>query len=351
MKIKITENRYVGSGEAPYIIAELGSNHNGDMDIARQLIDSAKMAGADCVKFQSWSKDTIFSKIKYEENHFLADDYRNRDDYTLEGIVDKFAITETQLVEMSDYCKMVGIDFTSTPFSKKEVDFLVDQLKVGFVKIASMDLNNYQFLDYIAHKGKPIVLSTGLSNLSEIDKAVRTIENAGNKQLIILHCVAIYPPEDCQINLNNLDSLSTIYPYPIGFSDHTLGTCIPLASVAKGACIVEKHFTLDKEMFGWDHKVSANEEDMLVITEGAKRIHTAMGNGRIEQVEERERLESFRRSIVAAKPIKAGEIIEENMLDYKRPSTGLEPEEAKYIVGKVAKRDISSDELIMMSDF
>jgi sialic acid synthase SpsE len=351
MKIKITENRYVGSGEAPYIIAELGSNHNGDMDMARQLIDSAKMAGADCVKFQSWSKDTIFSKINYEENYFIADDYRDRDDYTLEEIVDKFAITETQLVEMSDYCKMVGVDFTSTPFSKKEADFLVDQLNVGFVKIASMDLNNYQFLDYIAQKGKPIVLSTGLSNLSEIDKAVRTIENAGNKQLIILHCVAIYPPEDCQINLNNLDSLSTIYPYPIGFSDHTLGTCIPLASVAKGACIVEKHFTLDKEMFGWDHKVSANEEDMLVITEGAKRIHTAMGNGRIEQVEESERLESFRRSIIAAKPIKAGEIIEENMLDYKRPSTGLEPEEAKYIVGKVAKRDISTDELIMMSDF
>ena len=351
MKIQLTENRIVGANEVPYIIAELGSNHNGDMVLAKKLIDSAKRAGADCVKFQSWSKETIFSKIKYEENHFLTDDYRDRDDYTLEQIVEKFSITESQLVEMSGYCKKIEIDFTSTPFSKREADFLVDQVNVDFIKIASMDLNNYQFLEYIAHKGKPVVLSTGLSSLAEIDKAIQTIENTGNKRLIILHCVAIYPPEDSQINLNNMDSLSAIYPYPIGFSDHTLGTCIPLASIAKGACIIEKHYTLDKEMFGWDHKVSANEEDMQVITKGAKRIYNAMGSGRIERVEQSERLDSFRRSIVAAKPIKAGEIIEENMLDYKRPGTGLEPEEAKYIVGKVAKRDISTDELILIEDF
>jgi sialic acid synthase SpsE len=351
MKIKITENRYVGSGEAPYIIAELGSNHNGDMEIAKQLIDSAKRAGADCVKFQSWSKDSIFSKTNYDENYFLTDDYRDRDDYTLKKIVEKFAISERQLIEMSDYCKEVGIDFLSTPFSKKEADFLVDQLNVEFVKIASMDLNNYQFLDYVARKGKPIILSTGLSSLAEIDKAVQTIEEAGNDQLVILHCVAIYPPEDHQVNLNNIDSLSSIFPYPIGFSDHTLGTSIPLASVAKGACILEKHYTLDKEMFGWDHKVSANEEDLSVITEGAKRIYSALGSGRIQRVENSDRLDSFRRSIVAAKSIKAGEVIEEDMLDYKRPGTGLEPESVKYIVGRVAKRDISKDELIMMSDF
>jgi sialic acid synthase SpsE len=145
--------------------------------------------------------------------------------------------------------------------------------------------------------------------------------------------------------------LSSIFPYPIGFSDHTLGTSIPLASVAKGACILEKHYTLDKEMFGWDHKVSANEEDLSVITEGAKRIYSALGSGRIQRVENSDRLDSFRRSIVAAKSIKAGEVIEEDMLDYKRPGTGLEPETVKYIVGRVAKRDISKDELIMMSDF
>jgi sialic acid synthase SpsE len=351
MKVKITSNRSVGKGEAPYIIAELGSNHNGDMELAKKLIDSAKRAGADCVKFQSWSKKTIFSKVKYEENYFLVDDYRGRDDYSLEEIVEKFSISESQLIEINAYCKKVGIDFASTPFSKKEADFLVDQLDTEFIKIASMDLNNYQFLDYVARKGKSIVLSTGLSTLAEIDQAVQTIENAGNEKIIILHCVAIYPPEDKQINLNNMDSLSANYPYPIGFSDHSLGTCIPLASVAKGACIVEKHFTLDKDMFGWDHKVSANEEEMAVITVGAKRIFTALGSERIQRVENSERLDSFRRSIVAAKDIKVGEIIQEGMLDYKRPGTGLDPEVSKFIIGKMAKRDISYDEIILMEDF
>jgi len=351
IKIELTKKRSVGSGEEPYIIAEIGSNHNGDMILAKQLIDSAKRAGADCVKFQSWSKETIFSKVTYEDNYFLADDYRDRDDYTLEQIVEKYAITEEQLKEMSDYCGKIKIDFTSTPFSRKEVDFLVDQLNVEFIKVASMDLNNYQFLDYIARKGKPIILSTGLSSLAEIDKAVQTIEDTGNKRIILLHCVAIYPPEDSQVNINNIGSLSTIYPYPIGFSDHTLGTCIPLASVAKGACVVEKHYTLDKEMFGWDHKISANEEDMHIITEGAKRIYNAMGNGRIGRVEQRERLDSFRRSIVAARAIKVGEIIQEDMLDFKRPGTGLEPEVSKYIIGKLAKRDIAYDEIISVNDF
>ena len=351
MKIKINKNRYIGKDEKPYIIAELGSNHNGDMDLAKKLIDSAKRAGADCVKFQSWSKESIFSKIKYEENHFIGDDYRNRDDFSLEEIVEEFAISEDQLIQMRDYSQKIGIDFTSTPFSKKEANFMVEELNVDFIKVASMDLNNYQFLDYVSRKGKPIILSTGLSSLAEIDKAVSVIESAGNDQLVILHCVAIYPPEDNQINLKNIDSLQQLYQYPIGFSDHSLGTCIPIAAIAKGACIIEKHYTLDKEMFGWDHKVSANEEDMEVITDAAKRVFIALGSNRIQRMEGDDRLESFRRSIVAAKPIKEGEIIKGSMIDFKRPGRGLAPEAADYIVGKTAKRDIAYDELINMEDF
>src|SRR3989344_1653614 len=213
----------------PLMPAELGSNHNGKMDIARKLIDSAKSAGADYVKFQSWSKDTIFSKKVYEDNYFVADDYRNRKDFTLEKIVEEYSISETQLLEMRQYCDKVGIGFASTPFSEREVDFLVDKLRADFVKIASMDLNNYVFLDYVARKGKPIILSTGLSTLAEIDKAVATIERAGNRQLAILHCVANYPPRDENLNLNNIDMLRDNFPdYPIGFSDHSLGSPIPL---------------------------------------------------------------------------------------------------------------------------
>ena len=351
MKIQLTSRRSVGENEAPYVIAELGSNHNGDMELARKLIKSAKMAGADCVKFQSWSKDTIFSRKNYDDNYFLADDYRDRDDYTLEEIVDEYAISEKELLDMKQYSDELGIDCTSTPFSKSEVDFLIDEMGAEFIKVASMDVNNYPFLEYLATKGKPIVLSTGLSHFSEVDKAISTIEAAGNTQIVILHCVSIYPPEDVQVNLRNMDTLAQAYPYPVGFSDHTLGTAISLAAFARGACMLEKHFTLDKDMEGWDHKVSASPEEMELITSQARRIHDALGDTRINCEEPRERLEAFRRSIVAARDISSGEEFSKEMLDYKRPGTGLPPEASEYIVGKTAQRDIGADEIIRFEDF
>jgi sialic acid synthase SpsE len=351
MKVKLTQSCDVGSGEKPYIIAELGSNHNGDMELAKRLIDAAKESGASCVKFQSWSKDTIFSRKTYENNYFLSDDYRDREDYTLEGIVDEYSISSKELLDMKKYTDEIGIDFTSTPFSKGEVDFLVNDLEVNFIKVASMDLNNYPLLRYIATMGKPIILSTGLSNLSEIDTAVRTIEAAGNHQIIILHCVSLYPPEDMQVNLRNMDTLAQAYSYPVGFSDHTLDTCIPLAAVARGACVIEKHFTLDKNMEGWDHKVSATPKEMKKLVNDANRIHNALGTGRIERVENDERIGAFRRSIVAAKEIEIGDVITEEMIDYKRPGTGLSPEVAVYIIGKKAKRKIAFDEIIEFEDF
>lgn len=352
MSISLTSKKSVYSYCDPYIIAELGSNHNGDMDLAKKLILAAKEAGADCVKFQSWSKTTLFSRKKYEDNYFIADDYRDRDDYSLEEIVDAYAISEDELLLMKKYSDEVGIDCTSTPFSKSEADFLVDVLESSFIKVASMDVNNYPFLSYLASKKKPIILSTGLSELYEIDKAVRTIEQSGNNQIVILHCVAVYPPKDVQVNLNNIETLRTLYPdYPVGFSDHTLGTSIPCAAVAKGACIIEKHFTLDKKMEGWDHKVSANPDEMSKLVENAHRIHAALGTGRIQQVEDDERVSEFRRSIISAREIEEGEVITEDMLVFKRPGTGLPPGDIEYIVGKKAKRKIGDDEIIGFDDF
>lgn len=351
MKVKLTKERNVGDGERPYIIAELGSNHNGDMELAKRLIDAAKDAVADCVKFQSWSKDTIFSRKTYEDNYFLSDDYRDRDDYTLERIVDDYSISSQELLDMKRYADEVGIDFTSTPFSKGEVDFLVNDLDADFIKVASMDLNNYPLLKYMATKGKPMLLSTGLSNLAEIDSAIRTIEKAGNQHIIILHCVSIYPPEDTQVNLLNMDTLSQAYSYPVGFSDHTLGTCVALAAVARGACVIEKHFTLDKEMEGWDHKVSATPDEMKRLVNDVQRIYNALGTGRVNRVENEDRIDAFRRSIVAAKEINEGDVITEDMMDYKRPGTGLPPEAIEYMIGKKAKRNIAYDEIIKFDDF
>ena len=341
----------ITSGTTPYIIAELGANHNGDMDLARKLVDAAKEAGADCVKFQSWTKDSMFSKSKYKENFFIADDYRNRTDFTLEEIVEKYSISEAQQVEMFAYAKKIGIDCISTPFSREEADFLVETLDVPFIKVASMDLNNYPFLDYIGKKGKPIIFSTGLSELHEIDKAVQTLEATGNKELVILHCIAIYPAPDENINLNNIDTLKLLYPHPVGFSDHSIGYSIPLAATAKGVCLIEKHFTLDKDMVGWDHKVSADPDDMKIIVQQSKRISKAMGSSRIACPENEERITEFRRSIVVKKYLPSGTVIQESDLDSKRPGRGIPPGDQHYVVGRTLKVDKSEDDALAWTDF
>jgi sialic acid synthase SpsE len=351
MKIKLTSQKKVYNFCSPYIIAELGSNHNGDMDLAKKLIIDAKESGADCVKFQSWSKDTIFSRKKYEDNFFVADDYRTRVDFTLEQIVDAYSISEEELLGMKKFADEIGIDCTSTPFSKKEADFLVDKMDAPFIKVASMDLNNYPFLEYLAKKGKPIVISTGLSELYEIDKAVKTIENTGNNQIVILHCVATYPPVDEDVNLNNIKTLMATYPqYPIGFSDHTLGTTIPLASVVLGACLIEKHFTLDKDMEGWDHKVSATKEELKEIVENAKRIASALGSFRITASETDEKKKEFRRSIVITREMKKGDIIKKEDIDYKRPGGGFNPEMTDFVIGRTINNNLEFDHILTKED-
>ncbi len=335
----------------PYIIAEIGANHNGDMVLAKKMIDEAKRCGADCVKFQSWSKESIFSKKVYEDNFFLRDDYRNRTDYTLEEIVDAYSIGKKEHLELKEYCDKVGIDFASTGFSKEEIDYLADILNVPFIKVASMDVNNIPFLKYIASKGKPVVISTGLCTLADILEAITCLEQNGCKEISILHCVSIYPPKDEEVNLNNMDTYRQLYDYPIGYSDHTIGVIAPILSIAKGACIIEKHFTLDKNMIGWDHKVSADPKELMDICNAAKSGYKMLGSYNKVVFENQERREAFQRSIVAARPIKKGEIINEEDIDYKRPGTGIQPKYYNFIVGKEAKRDIEFDELISKNDF
>lgn len=335
----------------PYVIAEIGANHNGDMDLAKRMIDKAKECGADCVKFQSWSKDTVFSKKVYEDNYFLSDDYRNRTDYTLEEIVDEYHIGVKEHRLLKEYCDAVGIDFNSTPFSKKEADLLVDELDVPFIKVASMDLNNIPFLKYLAGKKKPMVISTGLCDLADVSDAVKCIKANGCRDIILLHCVSIYPPKDEETNLNHIDMLRNNFNCLVGYSDHTLGTIAPIMSMAKGVCIIEKHFTLDKDMVGWDHKISADPEELRVICQAAECGYKMLGSYSKVVNESKERREAFQRSIVAAKPIARGQVIQEEDLDYKRPGTGIPPKYYNFVIGKEAKRDISYDELIQYEDF
>lgn len=346
--IKI-KDREIKNYFKPYIIAEIGANHNGDIELAKKLIAEAKKCGADAVKFQSWTPSSLICKEEYNNNQVYTDSPKKHFG-SLKEMVEKYYLREEQHFELKKYCDNLKIDFCSTPFSKEEVDLLM-KLDVPFIKVASMDINNLELLKYMAKQQKPIILSTGMSTLSEIEKAIEIIENEGNNQIILLHCISIYPPKYEDINLNNILMLEKTFGYPVGFSDHTIGTSIPLASVALGSCIIEKHFTLDKNMPGWDHEISADPQELEIICKESKNITGALGTyKRIVSKDEQEKLKKFRRSIVLANNSKEGETIKLENLEFKRPGTGIRPDEIKYVIGKKIIRNIEKDEILKWED-
>ena len=347
MEVKFGD-RFVGKGHTPYVIAEIGSNHNGDIPLAKQLIDEAKRRGADAVKFQSWSEKTLVSKGEYERNTEYAD--KKRHFGTLKEMVDAYQFTPEQHYEIATYCKNKDIHFMSSAFSNEEVDLLKD-IGVPAIKIASMDVTYPKLLKHAAKSGIPIILSTGLSSLDEVANAVNILQDNGCKELVLLHCISIYPPDYKDIHLNNMKMLETAFNVPIGFSDHTIGTAIPLAAVALGACVIEKHFTLDKDMAGWDHWISADPEELEVICQESKNVFESLGSSvRTVSEAELEKRERFRRCIVLKTALKAGHILTLDDLDYKRPGTGISPTDAPYIVGRVLKHDLEEDHQLSWAD-
>ena len=349
VKIKLTEKKEVFNYCNPYIIAEIGSNHNGDMELAKKMIDSAVICGCDAVKFQSWNDKSLISNTGYKENTIFTDS-KKKHFGSLEQMVDKYYLREEQHFELKKYCKSKGIDFSSTPFSTEEVD-LLNQVGVDFYKVASMDINNYPLLKYLAQFNKPILISTGMANLGEIEKAIKIVENEGNSKIIILHCVAIYPPENKDLNLKNITMLQNTFGYPVGFSDHSLGYVAPLTSVVLGACIIEKHFTIDKNLPGWDHEISANPEEMKKIVENSKIICQSLGNlERKVSAAEEEKKKVFRRSIVLNKSLKSGDVITEADISFKRPGNGIGIDQVNIVLGRKLKNNIEKDELIKIND-
>jgi N-acetylneuraminate synthase len=343
-------DREIRNFSIPYVIAEIGSNHNGDMNLARKMIDAAKTCGCDAVKFQSWTPESLIAQKEYDLN-LQYDDSPKKHFGSLRAMVEKYYLREDQHWELKRYCDNLSIEFCSTPFSKEEAN-LLEEMKVPFYKIASMDINNLSFLAHVARKQKPILLSTGMASLAEIENAVRVIESEGNSQIILLHCIAIYPPAYEEINLNNIPMLRQTFGFPVGFSDHTIGISIPLAAVALGSCVIEKHFTLDKDMPGWDHAVSSDPEEMKVIVEESRNITKALGAFRrtVSQAEEEKKLK-FRRSIVSKVDLKKGHIIISNDITYKRPGSGIPPDKSDCVIGRKLKRDVGIDELMLWNDF
>ena len=349
MKIQLTKKKEIYNYCSPYIIAEIGANHNGDMDLAKKMIDSAYECGCNAVKFQSWNKKSLISNTGYKQNT-IFNDSKKKHFGSLEEMVDKYYLRKEQHFELKNYCKSKGIDFCSTPFSKEEVD-LLNELDVEFYKVASMDINNYPLLQYVAQFNKPILLSTGMANLGEIEKAVKIIENESNSKIVILHCVAIYPPENKDLNLKNITMLQNTFGYPVGFSDHSLGFVASLTSVALGACVIEKHFTTDKSLPGWDHEISSSPEEMKKIVESSKIIYQVLGNfKRTVSKKEKEKKKVFRRSIVLNKNLKEGDIIKEEDISLKRPGTGFSPDQIKFVIGRKLKRDLEADYLLTKDD-
>ncbi|QUI25845.1 N-acetylneuraminate synthase family protein [Vallitalea pronyensis] len=343
-------NKEIKNYGKPYIIAEIGANHNGNMELAKKMIDSAVKCGVDAVKFQSWTNKSLIAQEEYDKNQ-KYDDSPKKHFGSLKEMVDKYYLREDHHYLLKEYCNQKGVDFCSTPFSEQEVDLLND-LDVPFFKVASMDINNLRLLKHIAKKGKTVVLSTGMATLSEIETAVKTIEEMGNYQIIILHCISIYPPDAKDIHLNNIVMLQKLFPnYPIGFSDHTIGVSVPVAAIALGASVIEKHFTTDKDLPGWDHEVSADPEEMKFIVEQSHIINEALGNfERIVSVAEQNKKKKFRRSIVLTRDIKGGEVLTEKDITFKRPGTHIRPDEEKYVIGRKLNRNMKEDEILDWGD-
>lgn len=329
-RLRFRGNRRIGDGEPPYIVAELNSSHNGKVEAAKQMIETAKDCGCDCVKFQSWTTDSLYADEYYKNNPISK------------RIVTKFSLTSDQLLELSDYCKEIGIDFASTPYSIEEVDFLVEKTEAPFIKIASMEINNLAYLEYIGKKGIPIVLSTGMSTIDEIRKAVRVIEATGNKQLCILHCVSVYPARPEMINLNNMVMLQEEFPdYTIGYSDHTVGYEVAAASIALGATLVEKHFTLDNKKMGMDNNMATEPEEMKRLVNACQSVFRAMGlKERILLEGEKEQRLKMRRSLVTTREIHRGVVLTAEDIEVKRPGDGITPDHLGDVIGKTVNTDI-----------
>jgi len=345
-KIKI-EDRYIGEREPVFTIAEAGVNHNGDIELAKKLVDIAVEAGADAIKFQTFKAEEVVTKDAPKADYQVKNTKSNQSQYEM---IKKLELSEDEFKKLYKYARKKGIIFLSTPFDFESADFL-EELGIPAFKVSSTDLTNLPFLEYIAEKGRPIILSTGMGTLGEIEEAVNTIKNAGNDDIILLHCITSYPAKFDSLNLKAIQTLREAFKLSVGFSDHSLGVYAPIAAVSLGAVVIEKHFTLDKSLPGPDHKASLNPEELKEMIKGIRLIEKALGDGiKSPTTEEEEIKKVARRSIIARVDIPKGAIITKDMITFKRPGTGLLPKYYSEIIGKRSRRNIRVDELIYWWD-
>lgn len=327
------------------IIAEAGVNHNGDIELAKQLIDVAAKAGADLVKFQTFSADRLATRSA------LKAEYQNRNTDGSESqyeMLKRLELTPEMHSLLIDHCKKRAIGFLSTGFDEQSVDFLIEH-GVDYIKIPSGEITNLPYLRHIGGIGKPIIMSSGMATLSEIEDALGVLEASGalREQITVLHCTTEYPTPMRDVNLRAMHTIRDFFSIDVGYSDHTLGIEVSTAAVALGAKVIEKHFTLDRTLPGPDHKASLEPNELMHMVDAIRNIEVALGDGiKRPSKSEQKNIPIARKSLVAAKSIRAGEILTAENIAVKRPGTGISPMQWDEIIGQKATHNYAEDELI-----
>jgi N,N'-diacetyllegionaminate synthase len=332
--------------ENTLIIAEAGVNHNGSMEIAKKLIDAAASAGVDYVKFQSFKTDKLVSRIAKKADYQLKN--TEDSDNTQYSMLKKLELSPDQHFELINFCTERGVKFFSTAFDLESIDFL-STLHLGLWKIPSGEITNFPYLKRIALKHEPVILSTGMCEMQDIENALSVLTKNGVRkdQITILHCNTEYPTPMEDVNLNAMKTIADKFDVKVGYSDHTKGIEVAIAAVALGACVIEKHFTLDRNMEGPDHKASIEPDDLKAMVSAIRNIEKALGSEekRVSSSEQKN-ISIARKSIVAATIIQKGELLTELNLTVKRPGTGLSPMLWESVVGSTAKKAYQPDDLI-----
>lgn len=327
-----------------YIIAEAGVNHNGSFDLACRLVDAAKAAGADCIKFQTFRSQNLVSR-----NAGKADYQKDTTgDGSQADMLSKLELSYDAFSRLKQYCEEIGITFLSTPFDLESAAFL-DELGAPFWKIPSGEVTNLPYLEALAKTGRPVVMSTGMCEMGEIEAALRVLRENGTTDIRLLHCNTEYPTPFADVNLRAMETMRRAFGVEVGYSDHTKGIEVPIAAVALGATIIEKHFTLDRNMEGPDHKASLEPDELAAMVSAIRNIEQALGNGvKTASPSERKNIAVVRKSIVAKRAIKQGEVFSDENLTAKRPGTGISPMRWFEVIGQVAAKDYMRDEIIVL---
>lgn len=344
--IKIKDKK-IGPDEKCFIVAEIGINHNGDMDLAIKTIDAAIASGADAVKFQNYyTDDFVLNKslvYQYENDGVIVKETQYEMFKRCEFSFEQFKI-------IKEYCDSKNVIFFSTPTGERGIQELLN-LKVSILKNGSDFLVNHEIIKQMAKTGLPLILSTGMATISEIDEAIRVFESENGKELILLHCISSYPTPEDEVNLLKIKSLEYAFGYPVGFSDHTWGNTAAIGAVCLGACFVEKHFTLDKSLPGPDHRFSSDPVEFKELVKNIRTLEANLGTSKIGPTKsELKSRYNFRLSCVAKEFIKKGDILDKNLITFSRPSGGIEPKNHSLLIGKKVNRNIEKGDIINFQD-